>query len=499
MGTVASAGSRDRAIFVALLVALLASLAWLVHPWFDAVNDAALYLLTAKSIAAGEGYTYLGSPFVIRPPGFSVLLAPLVAWRGLDFYSVNLAVSLCGVLAIALFFLWTRERLGAPLAACAALVLWLNPGWRVLGNQAMSDLPGAALLLAGLLLERSARRAPSWRRDALLGACIGLSAYGRAGLIVLVPAVLAQRIWARWREGGTPWPRFARERLLLVGALPFLLLLPWRIRDAAHHPDPPADQTSLYDYSTAMWHVDRGDPSSPRCTASEILARVPVRARETLATLGGRMRLDAGSPVEVAAGAVALALGLLLLLRRNRAEGWFLLGTVALMLVYFDFRERLVLPVHLLVLAALAEGLLRGGERLLGARGAGLALAAALAALAVVDFDPHPGWDEIEREHLRDAERGRELASRLPADARLAAPFASWRYAIRLDRPVYTLFFGWNRGGGEAGAEAIVDEYGIDRVLLSSDTPADRMMRPYFEQRYGVEERVGDLSVVRVR
>lgn len=490
---------RDLAILAALVAAALASLFWLVHPWFDPVNDAALYLLTAKSIAAGEGYTYLGQPFVIRPPGFSFLLAPLVAWRGLDFYAVHLAVSLSGVLAIALFFVWTRPRLGAPLAACAAVVLWLNPGWRVLGNQAMSDLPGGALLLASLLLERSARHTPSWRRDLLLGACIGLSAYVRAGLVLLLPAVILQRAWARWRAGGDPWPKFARERLLLVAALPVLILLPWKIRDAVHPPEPPADQTALYTYSTAMWHVDRGDPSSPRCTPAQILARVPVRAHETLATLGGRMRLDAGSTGEIAVGAIALLVALGLLLRKNRAEGWFLLGTVALMLVYFDFRERLVLPVHLLVLAALAEGLLRASERVAGATAGRAAVAALLAVLAIVDFDPRPRWDEIEREHLRDAERCRELSSRLPTTARLSAPFASWRYSIHLGRPVYTLFFGWNRGGGPPGAEAILDEYGIDRVLISDDTQADRMMRPHFEQRYGVEERVGDVSVVRVR
>ena len=490
---------RDRLILAALVAATLFSLFWLVHPWFDAVNDAALYLLTAKSIAAGEGYSYLGSPFVIRPPGFSLLLAPLVAWRGLDFHAVNLAVSLCGVLAIALFFVWSRPRLGAPLAACAALVLWLNPGWRVLGNQAMSDLPGAALLMLGLILERSARRSPSRRGDVLLGICIGLSAYVRAGLVLLLPAVLLQRAWARARGGGDPWPKFARERLLLVGLLPVLILLPWKIRDALHRPEPPADQTALYDYSTAMWHVDRGDPSSPRCTAAQVLGRVPIRAQETLSTLGSRMRLDGGSAGHVAAGGLALLAALVLLLRKNRAEGWFLLGTVVLMLVYFDFRERLVLPVHLLVLAALAEGLVRGGERAIGLAGSRAAVAALLAALAIVDFDPRPRWGEIEREHQRDAERCREIARALPATGRLAAPFASWRYSVHLGRPVYTLFFGWERGGGPAGAEAILDEYGIERVLISSDTPADRMMRPYFEGRYGVEERVGDVSVVRVR
>ena len=64
---------------------LVASLFWLVHPWYEATdetNDASIYLLTAKALAAGEGYSYLGAPFTIRPPGFSALIAPWIAARG---------------------------------------------------------------------------------------------------------------------------------------------------------------------------------------------------------------------------------------------------------------------------------------------------------------------------------------------------------------------------------------------------------------------------------
>lgn len=37
--------------------------------------DSAIYLLTAASLEAGEGYRYLGEPFFLRPPGFSWLLS----------------------------------------------------------------------------------------------------------------------------------------------------------------------------------------------------------------------------------------------------------------------------------------------------------------------------------------------------------------------------------------------------------------------------------------
>src|SRR5678815_2112858 len=86
----------DRRATAALLLLLLlcaASTAWLVHPWYEATRltaDGSIYLLTAKSLLAGEGYAVLGEPFTVRPPGFSLLLAPLLAARGLDFHALNL-------------------------------------------------------------------------------------------------------------------------------------------------------------------------------------------------------------------------------------------------------------------------------------------------------------------------------------------------------------------------------------------------------------------------
>lgn len=485
--------TRTRGSIALLLVVAGAalSLVWLAHPWFDAQNDAAIYLMTAKSLARGEGYSYLGAPFRIRPPGFSLLLAPIVGARGYDFRAVNLFVGAWGVLSVGLLYLWTRDRIGRALAAALCLCVWLNPGWRVCCNQAMSDVPGAACLLGCLLLERRAREQPSLGRDVVLGLAVGFSAYVRAGLVLLAPAIVLQRIVARERIG--------IRRILLPALVAVLALLPWKIRETVSRPEAPADQTSLYDYTTAMWHVDRGDPSSPRLPASEILARVPTRLSETLSVLGSRLRDREGSTSDVVLGGAALAIALLFLLARNRVEAWFLLGTIAVLLVYFDFRDRLVLPIHLLVLPALVEAALAAGRRLRRESMARGVAAVALLALTAIDFDPRPGWDRIEREHLAMQESCAALAPRLPADARLASPFASWRWSIYLDRPVYTLFFGWVRRGDWSGAEAILDAYRIDRVLVTSATDVDARMGAYLEGRYGVESRAGDVAVVRVR
>ncbi len=71
MGSVTIAKFEKLAL-AAAGIALVGSLAFLVHPWFARNADAAIYIATARSLAQGEGYRLLGDPFVVRPPGFSL-------------------------------------------------------------------------------------------------------------------------------------------------------------------------------------------------------------------------------------------------------------------------------------------------------------------------------------------------------------------------------------------------------------------------------------------
>ena len=97
MSTLSPRSRLEWLALLALTVGLLASLAWFVHPWYDPTNDGAMYILAGRSLAAGEGYSMLGEPFRIRPPGFAVMIAPILALRGTDFFALNLLVSLFGV------------------------------------------------------------------------------------------------------------------------------------------------------------------------------------------------------------------------------------------------------------------------------------------------------------------------------------------------------------------------------------------------------------------
>ncbi len=487
------AWDRRATIALAALVAIaLASLAWLVHPWYEAsdeTNDASIYIACAKSMLAGQGYAYLGEPFTVRPPGFAALIAPLLAWRGLDFRALNLLVSLFGVVLVALLFVHARARIGTLLAFLVAAAVWFNDGFRALCCQVMSDVPGAALLVACLLVERWASRKRSWKRDILLGVAIGLSAYVRSIVILLVPATIAARILEKLVARERGWTRFVFARLLPVALAAVLVQVPWDVRNALHHPTPPVDQNFLYSYSTAMWHVDGGDPSSASRSLAEIGERIPDHAPKILRALGSRMGEGPRSPDEgtvapdVALGALLLACVAIVAWRRREPAELFVIGATLVLLVYFGYRDRLVLPIWVLALPAAAECALLLARRVVRER-ATIAVAVLLLALPALDFRPRAGWDRIEKTHATYVELCSALATKLGPVDRVAAPIG-WHYSVYLDRPVWSLFFAVRRDRAMQGAERVLEKYAIDAVVLAPILPADRDMIPWFREHHG--------------
>ncbi len=493
----------DSVVLLALIVACSTSLVWLVHPWFDASNDAAIYVQTARALLAGQGYSWMDEPFIIRPPGFSVLLMPVLAARGVDFGALNLYVGLWGVACAALFFVWARTRVSTWVAFALTALVWFNPGFATLRNQVMSDVPGTALIFACLLVERWASRRPSLRRELLLGLAIGLSAYVRSMAILLVPAIALARLLERRDAAVESFARRLRLRLAPFAALALLVQAPWSVRCALHHPATPVDQTSLFDYSSGMWNSDRGDPASERLPLSKVLGRIPERARNTLVVLGSRMREDAPTPLNVGLGAL-FVLALAANAWRRRARGrssaeLFAWAGIAIVLPYFSFQDRLLLPVLFVAWVSAAELLELVGARLVGATRASLIALVPSLALLLVDFHPRANWDAIQKEDETYRAYCARLNALIPPGERVAVPQESWRYSIYLDRPVWTLFFGWYRGGGPAGAEAVIERRKITTVVVTPFTKSDELMRPYFVQRYSARELEPGIVVAKVR
>jgi len=494
------------AAFVLFVVAVFSSLFVLVHPWDDLTVDGSIYLLTARSLLAGEGYTYLGEPFLVRPPGFSVLLAPLLAVVGTDFFALNFFVALFGAAGVVLLFFFERARLGFWLALLVALAVWLNPDYERLSTQIMSDVPGVTLLLVCLLVERWARAKPSWRRELVLGLCIGLSAYVRALLVLLVPAIALSRLLLRSRERDPSWPSFVARRLLLFTAVALLVLAPWSIRNRLQASAEPVEQTWLHSYGVALLHVDPADPSSPLLGPAEILGRIPLRSRLLASVLGSRMQKEykgayepegAFLPGHAALALCMLAASLVVLWRRREPAEIFVFGLLAVIVTYFTFGSRLVLPVYVLGFPALVEVVRDLAARLAGGRVGGAVAAAMVLGLIALDFEPRRDWNEIEREHRATVELSRAIASAVSPNERLGAPTGA-HYSVFLERPVYNLTRAALQANSLEAAERVIEKHQLDAVVFSNLTMYDQAFAQYFRSRHGPPERVGPALIWRI-
>ncbi len=493
-----------------LLVAVcLVSLPWLIHPYYDVAGDSSIYLATARSLLEGEGYRYLEAPYRVRPPGLSVILVPALAHFGRDPSALNLLIAGFGVTAVALLYVHAREGLGRPLAFMLSLSIWLNPGFQKYSAQILSDVPGLAGLIAGLLLVRRADRRPALHREVVLGAFIGLLTHLRSVSVLIVPAVIASRILAALRTPSArsrgPLPCAARFVPMALACV--LVMAPWAIRDRRVAEPGMTDQLVIYDYATAQWRADPNDPDSRRLGLGEVLSRTEMRSQQIARTLGSRMSwgtLQDGAdrvrptPLEWII-TLLLVLGLVYAgVFRHEVGALCALAQLAALLIYFDYHARLALPIYVIGLASFLLGARRLLDGLLGPARATGTLAVGLTLLSILDADPGRGHDRIAARHLDLEERCLALARALPPDARLATT-VGWHYTMCLERPVFLIAQRVMMEGNAAAAEKVIDRYDVDLVFLDRTKAYDRRFAPYFQAVYGEPKRMGHLDVWRVR
>jgi len=500
-------GSRPRpgpekAALGLLVLLVVSSLFFLVHPWFNTVYyDAAMYVSTARSIAEGQGYTYF-EPFHLRPPGFSVIISPVLTIAGTNFRAINGLVSLMGAAGVVLFFLFYRRRLGWLLAVLLALIIWFNPGYQKFCNCVLSDVPGVMLLIACLLFERRSRGSTSWKPQLLLGLLIGVATLVRTINGLLLPAMLASLLAHSIldRDPGSIRLKDGGRRLLFIMLGVGMLLGPWMLRNHLVVPPPPAELTQNYTYATAMLHRDGGDPESPLYTVGEILHRFPKRIRFIAAVAGSRMKNTDLNDKRWAMAFLLLAGSLYVLVRRHEPAEFFIFGGLLVLSFYFVLLDRLVLPFFILALAALVEAVRDILGRLPGGRFAAVPLALVMALLFMNDFQPRHDWDRVEEDFRTLENQCAAVETCLEPDARLGTGH-NWMYSVLLERPVASLFFRMHRQGDDVLAvEGVIDKYDLNTIVLSPARGIDRKLIPYFQEHYPATMRMaGQLHVFRVR
>ncbi len=471
-----SRGFRAALVPLVLALAATASLFFLLPDAYDpsiATGDGAVYMVCARNLLAGEGYSYLGDPFTIRPPGFAVLLALPMAFVGADYAVLTAFVGLFGVASVVLLFLLCRPRLGTGVSLAVAAALWLNPGFLRSCGQIMSDVPGLAAMLGCLVLERWARARPSTARDALVGLAIGAAAYVRTMNVFLIPALVLARLFDALKHGrgGLPWPRFVLLRLALPAGLALATLVPWSLRNASIETPVPVEDTLFHSYSVAMWHQDMADPSSPLLTREQLVERVETRVSDLLHVLGSRLqeREPDGIHRMLALGAL-LCWATVLVVRRDTAE--FQVGAMVIVIsIYFGFMNRLVLPVYALVLPAVADALVWVLARSLGTSPARAATTVVLLGLATHDYRHEWGWSELRSRSPAFFEACRAVEGQVAPNDVLAADFGA-HFSVELDRPVFTLRWVAKRAGPK-GVLDLLRRREVDVVVLDRGDPTE--------------------------
>lgn len=248
-------------------------------PWLDAAAVALVALavrwafldLYPRPGRAGDAYEYLkrarlladgGASFLhdtgwhawqtwIRPPGFYLLLAGVIAIGGTSAMVIKVQAVLSA--ATAGIVTWIGWRLFGRIAGLVA-GLWLAfyAEAVVTFSRILSEPLYMVFLLAALAALASVSVEPSWRVAALAGALFGLAALVRSAPVYFVPpaALLLFAI-----HGRRAW----RPALALVAALA-AVILPWCVRNARIAGGPFAIDNLVVVNLLQVWPNDRFVP-----------------------------------------------------------------------------------------------------------------------------------------------------------------------------------------------------------------------------------------------
>ena len=300
--------------------------------------DSATYLLTARNLAAGRGYTLFDQPFILRPPGFAYFLSWLIGANGpLHFYQLNILMALLGLAALVPIYAVFRRAIGGLPAAGATLLFATSPLFLSQFNLVLSEFLFLLLLYTGIWL--------------LLPPAAGVrtSAIKRlAGLLVVTAAIYVRTIGLGLLPG-IAVQIFRTKRLVGVAELLLVvaLLLPWfqfTTHAAAKLPRP-ATQLATFDYKTGFFHVDPGDPTSPLLGPDDWVKRIISNTKQLMLELGRNVLHSARGTSAIIATLIVLGGFLAAWRGAGSLLDWWALVYTAILIGWFVSDPRFVLPL----------------------------------------------------------------------------------------------------------------------------------------------------------
>lgn len=323
---------------------------------FRAYVDSAIYLLAAKSIAAGEGYVYQGRPFFVRPPALAWVMAPFVG-EPLDFRTLNLLIQLFVVGTFATVALAMRRLHGPLLGLVVTLLFAINPLGVYWQNIILSEYPFMMLFFGGawLLLPRKNGEPTSWARGLSGAVLMSASAYFRSTALLAAPALVFADLF---RKGGQRW------RGLVWAAVLVGLHLPWMFHASslASEAERPSTQLKMFDYSTALFRVDTRDPDSRYANLDEWMDRVVTNFRGVSSTLGFVLLGKRGGTGSVVLTFLVAGAMIFTWLSRRSLLDWYMASAGAFLFIYFIYVDRFLLPLLPMIVSSLIYSARKLGE-----------------------------------------------------------------------------------------------------------------------------------------
>ena len=198
-----------------------------VHSWGD---DFAQYIKEAQNIAAGK--PYYQSNYIFNkynsiysppqyPPGFPLLLAPIVKFWGLSFVAMcyfNSFLTAC--LLFALFVYFKKRNASVTASACLAIITTYSHYILDLKGTVLADIP--CMLFITLYLGYREAATYSWKRIILLVVFAVMAIQVRSQAIFLLPAEALFLLFSILKSSMKD-RRLAVKRALI---LPSLLIIP---------------------------------------------------------------------------------------------------------------------------------------------------------------------------------------------------------------------------------------------------------------------------------
>lgn len=193
---------RDKLIAAGLaLLVLLLGYGRMVPQVCGAYHDDALYVITAKALAHGQGYRLINLPGAPLQTKYPILYPALLAmvWKVWPNFPDNLLLMkwlsvLCGAATVGLVYLFLRRFNYFPgsVVLAGSLLCATAPFFLYFASQTLSEMPFALLTIPALWVMEAQIRAPAWsrRRQFCSGVLLALPFLCRVIGVSLVPAGL---------------------------------------------------------------------------------------------------------------------------------------------------------------------------------------------------------------------------------------------------------------------------------------------------------------------